>query len=629
MRLLNTTTLQFKDFYDNPPRYAILSHRWEDEEVSYKDVEEKRHESKRGWAKIVSCCKLAASRKLKYAWVDTCCIDKTSSAELTEAINSMYKWYESATECYAFLSDVRVFDLAEPKSQDTFRGSAWFTRGWTLQELIAPARVLFYNRSWSYLGSKDALYNLLQDITGVDADVLSGQTKPYQCTVAQRMSWAAQRTTSRVEDRAYSLLGIFGVNMPMLYGEGDRAFRRLQQEIISQSDDHTIFAWRNSDFAKPVLAPSPSCFVNSEHLTRIFPTNDTTQGFHLVNAGLSIELQLLPWTMNTYLAPLRCGYLKVPSELSRKASFRGYSRACLFLQQTDHDNQFTRVSVEGQDMKIIDGDDEARMREELKIQRRHVLLRQPNGTDPIRPADPSFYGFKFLFDHPAMFVSGRVPLAPDVLCYHKWKPREERVIEIENGGQHAAGLLRLSGFPGLYMYLGFDNDFAPLCLISSKTPQSNNFRRFSMLPSDFTNLSKAEAVRLLDLKWLRDEIARDVQPGETIVAFKGDRRTRSQIECKSLSLMLTFERRKSKQLKLDAWYVIFELLRPSLSVSGLGDDIIVRGEERNRPSMYTGPPLSDSDVTFRRHKPDPYRYKQPSPPESDVTYRRQRPDEYA
>ena len=597
MRLLNTTTLQFKDFYDNPPRYAILSHRWEDEEVSYKDVEEKRHESKRGWAKIVSCCKLAASRKLKYAWVDTCCIDKTSSAELTEAINSMYKWYESATECYAFLSDVRVFDLAEPKSQDTFRGSAWFTRGWTLQELIAPARVLFYNRSWSYLGSKDALYNLLQDITGVDADVLSGQTKPYQCTVAQRMSWAAQRTTSRVEDRAYSLLGIFGVNMPMLYGEGDRAFRRLQQEIISQSDDHTIFAWRNSDFAKPVLAPSPSCFVNSEHLTRIFPTNDTTQGFHLVNAGLSIELQLLPWTMNTYLAPLRCGYLKVPSELSRKASFRGYSRACLFLQQTDHDNQFTRVSVEGQDIKIIDGDDEARMREELEVQRRHVLLRQPNGNDPIRPAEPSFYGFEFRFHHPAMFVSGRVPLAPDVLCYHKWKPREERVVEIENGGQHAAGLLRLSGFPGLYMYLGFDNDFAPLCLISSRTPQSNNFRRFNMLPPDFSNLSKAEAVRLLDLKWLREEIARDVQPGEMIVALKGDRRTASQIECKSLSLKLTFERSKSKQLKLDTWHIVFDLLSPNASVPSIGDDVTARSDEKNRPSML-GQPLA---IGIRRY----------------------------
>ena len=597
MRLLNTTTLQFKDFYDNPPRYAILSHRWEDEEVSYKDVEDKRHESKRGWAKIVSCCRLAASRRLKYAWVDTCCIDKTSSAELTEAINSMYKWYESASECYAFLSDVRVFDLAEPRSQDTFRDSAWFTRGWTLQELIAPARVLFYNRSWSYLGSKDALYNLLQDITGIDAVVLLGQTKPNQCTVAQRMSWAAQRTTSRVEDRAYSLLGIFGVNMPMLYGEGDRAFRRLQQEIINQSDDHTIFAWRNSDFAKPVLAPSPSCFVNLEHLTRIFPTNDTTQGFHLVNAGLSIELQLLPWTMNTYLAPLRCGYLKVPTHLLRKTPFRGYSRACLFLQQTDHDNQFTRVSVEGQDIKIIDGDDEARMREELEVQRRHVLLRQPNGNDPIRPAEPSFYGFEFRFHHPAMFVSGRVPLAPDVLCYHKWRPREERVVEIENGGQHAAGLLRLSGFPGLYMYLGFDNDFAPLCLISSRTPQSNNFRRFNMLPPDFSNLSKAEAVRLLDLKWLREEIARDVQPGETIVALKGDRRTASQIECKSLSLKLTFERSKSKQLKLDTWHIVFDLLSPNASVPSIGDDVTARSDEKNRPSML-GQPLA---IGIRRY----------------------------
>lgn len=179
------------------------------------------------------------------------------------------------------------------------------------------------------------------------------------------MPWAAYRTTSRLEDRAYRLPGISGVNLPRLYGEGDRAFRRLQEEITKQSDDHTIFAWRDQQSAKSVLAPSPLCFRGLDEMERIIPTNDTIQGYTFVDAGLSIQLVLVTWSMKTYIASLHCGYPKLQD--CRRVSFRGYERACIFLQQTKHEHQFTRVSVYGED---------------LKIGGRHVLIRQPNDSNP-------------------------------------------------------------------------------------------------------------------------------------------------------------------------------------------------------------------------------------------------------
>lgn len=545
MRLLNTRTLQFEEFLDKRPKYAILSHRWEDEKITYKHVECGQQENVPGWSKVRDCCRLARTRHISYVWVDTCCIDKTSSSELSEAINSMYQWYEEARECYVYLSDVRAPNLSSQEYQDQFSRSAWFTRGWTLQELIAPKTVLFWNKHWKYLGSKDALYSYLEDITGIDADVLSGKLKPSQCTVSQRMSWAARRFTTRPEDRAYCLIGLFNVNMPMLYGEGEKAFRRLQKEIMESSDDHTIFAWRSENFAKPVLAHSPSCFLGLEHMTQLLPFNDTTQGFALSNAGLSIELYLIPWAMNTYLAPLRCGYPKVSSENTRN-SLRGYSRACLFLQQTSHENQFVRVAVDGEDLKIMDGDRVAQIRDDFQIPQKLVMLKQPNDPSNIAAAGPSFYGFEFVFKHKKAFSTGRAPSPADALCYHKWK-LEEPVFEVENGGLHAAGLFRLSGFHnGLYMYFGFDYDFAPICLITSNTPKASKTKRFSMLPPDFTTISKDEAVRLLDLNWLRSQI-KEVSAGrETILTFKGHRSDRIEVECHSLSLVLTFEKKKSK-----------------------------------------------------------------------------------
>jgi hypothetical protein len=199
-----------------------------------------------------------------YKWIDSCCIDKSSSAELSEAINSMYKWYANAQVCYAYLSDVDV----DQNLESALRLSQWFTRGWTLQELLAPRVVEFYDRNWIEIGTKQSLSWLLAEITGIGRGSLSGD-KVHTC-IAKKMSWAARRETSRAEDSAYCLMGLFDVNMPLLYGEGaQKAFIRLQTEIMARTTDESIFAWSFPETSfrsyRPLLAEHPSWFKNSGH----------------------------------------------------------------------------------------------------------------------------------------------------------------------------------------------------------------------------------------------------------------------------------------------------------------------------------------------------------------------------
>jgi hypothetical protein len=269
-----------EEFYDDIPHYAILSHRWgkATEEVSFKDIESGADISKKeGYKKLQYLCQQALEDGFKYVWIDTCCIDKSSSAELSEAINSMYNWYMRSEVCYAYLNDVSCGVSADPleitdASEDqysSFRKSEWFTRGWTLQELIAPEDVRFYDQDWSFIGIKRDLAELVSEITGISAGVLMERYKPS--SVAQRMSWAAGRKTTRVEDRAYSLMGIFGVNMPPLYGEGKRAFIRLQEEIMRQSFDHSLFAWQANvwEWGCGLLADSPDRFSNCGNIVSV------------------------------------------------------------------------------------------------------------------------------------------------------------------------------------------------------------------------------------------------------------------------------------------------------------------------------------------------------------------------
>ncbi|KAI5985057.1 heterokaryon incompatibility protein-domain-containing protein, partial [Pisolithus albus] len=235
--------------------YAILSHRW-GAEVSYKEMTRlmkmegrKRDEVRQraGYQKIIKSCERAKKDGYEWLWVDTCCIDKRSSSELSEAINSMYRWYRNAQVCYAYLNDIGESTFPTKEDVKRFEKSngwpEWFGRGWTLQELIAPQEVKFFNRDWVHIGNRRHLAPTLALITGIPSNVLTIGLAGRRFSVAQVMSWAANRETTRVEDRAYSLLGLFGVNMPMVYGEGKKAFRRLQLEIIREYSDQSIFAW--------------------------------------------------------------------------------------------------------------------------------------------------------------------------------------------------------------------------------------------------------------------------------------------------------------------------------------------------------------------------------------------------
>ncbi|KAB5523852.1 heterokaryon incompatibility protein-domain-containing protein [Coniochaeta sp. 2T2.1] len=267
MRLLHTGTLKFQDFAESTlPPYAILSHTWdESEEVSLQDMISPYQSTKRGYVKITETCRLARSQGLDYAWIDTCCIDKTSSAELTESINSMFRWYHKASVCFVYLSDLHTAVAGPEMAQ-----CAWFSRGWTLQELLAPSTLGFYNSSWIMVGTKAQLEKDVSDITRIPATAIRGIIPLKSFSVAQKMSWASQRVTTRTEDVAYCLLGLFDIHMPLIYGEGSRAFRRLQEEISTQASDLTLFSWVPAETAPgycSMLASSPSEFEHCVEIT--------------------------------------------------------------------------------------------------------------------------------------------------------------------------------------------------------------------------------------------------------------------------------------------------------------------------------------------------------------------------
>ncbi|EMT72167.1 Vegetative incompatibility protein HET-E-1 [Fusarium odoratissimum] len=269
MRLVNTQTIQLEFLNDdNVPDYAILSHTWEQEEVLFHDMGRDSAKLKKGYAKLESCCHVARENGFGYIWDDTCCIDKTSSAELSEAINSMYRYYQEASICYVYLADI--------SAASEISNSRWFTRGWTLQELIAPSSMIFFDKHWRRLGTKTSLVQVLSQRTSIAEHILCDSEELETTSIAQRMSWAADRVTTRKEDGAYSLMGIFGINMPLLYGEGDKAFYRLQEEIMRVSDDHSLFAWKAISARGGLLAPTPAAFKNSGDIIPWNPFTPTT-----------------------------------------------------------------------------------------------------------------------------------------------------------------------------------------------------------------------------------------------------------------------------------------------------------------------------------------------------------------
>ncbi|PIL28781.1 hypothetical protein GSI_08825 [Ganoderma sinense ZZ0214-1] len=325
------------------PNPSDLSPIWDDPELS---------------PKIREACKTARDHGHRYLWIDSCCIDKTSSSELSEAINSMYQWYKLAVVCFAFLSDVSAED--EHDAEDSsFRRSLWFTRGWTLQELIAPGEVHFFSKEWTFIGSKHTLAHLINEITNISDTALLHIERLNTFSVAQRLSWAARRETTRVEDQAYSLLGIFDINMPTLYGEGHRAFRRLQEEILRRIPDQTLFAWgangtieslkiayREAHYSsepKPdiglssLFAHSPQHFRDCGSINPISPEDVVRRlplrhRFHLSIAdyyytphGIRTQFPVIPFSKHfarrgrihwpTYLIILQCEHKDYPGQL--------------------------------------------------------------------------------------------------------------------------------------------------------------------------------------------------------------------------------------------------------------------------------------------------------------------------
>jgi hypothetical protein len=333
MRLVNTHTGALEDFTGRKlPPYAILSHTWDGDEITYQDFAdslpgEMLLEMKpRGMRKVSGACRVAAPRH-DYIWIDSCCIDKADAQEISEAINSMFHWYAEADVCYVFLSD---FEAGDVDATAGFREARWFTRGWTLQELVAPSEVHFFDANWQALGTRRALSTELARITGVDEALLRATTQAKithllrNTTAARKMSWAARRETSRTEDLAYCLLGLFEVNMPLLYGERSHAFIRLQEEIMKNSNDLSLFGWqapanalssRNPEHVsqlhvhcRGILAVHPREFADA---ARLSPSRDALANpeFSMSNKGLRIAMplrQLRGDAPNLFFMPLFC-----------------------------------------------------------------------------------------------------------------------------------------------------------------------------------------------------------------------------------------------------------------------------------------------------------------------------------
>ncbi len=312
MRLLNVSTLEIEsgfpdvDLSDSKnqlwynasnsrprPRYSILSHRWAEEEITFQNFNQYKdllHSMKSSGQvelpsgstalnvqvlmssihKVVGACKqtrAATGNQLtpaNYIWIDTVCINKEDGDETRLAINSMFRWYAEADMCFVYLADVIWYNPQDSINQ--FRASQWFRRGWTLQELIASRNIQFFDRDCRYMGSKTDLADIISAASEISPQHLLGDFRT--ASLGQKMSWLARRETKYIEDRAYCMLGIFGVFLDPRYGQGDREFARLQIEIVKTWDkttpfDETLFAWTTDKVVSSGLfAPAPSCFEN-------------------------------------------------------------------------------------------------------------------------------------------------------------------------------------------------------------------------------------------------------------------------------------------------------------------------------------------------------------------------------
>ncbi|CAG9951930.1 unnamed protein product [Clonostachys rosea f. rosea IK726] len=335
MRLINVKTYQLEEYYSDPPRYAILSHTWGGVEVTFQDWQMKAEEMENSerYDKIIRACKQAQVDGLEYLWCDTNCIDKTSSTELAEAINSMFSWYKNSAVCYAYLADVPPIDL-----------NGHGPLGWTLQELLAPTALCFFAQDWAMIGSRDELASKISAVTGIEEIYLGSDLST--ASIGKRMSWLSNRQTTRVEDLAYCMFGIFDINMPLLYGEGEKAFIRLQEEIIRVSNDQTIFCWTWDDQYVPldwasILSPSPRTFKNAGDYSHNSWRNESAP-YIMTNAGLSISLPVLN-LIKERVGPIE-GFENLLAVLDVRSNSPSHQVALLF-HKTSGNDRFRRSRI--------------------------------------------------------------------------------------------------------------------------------------------------------------------------------------------------------------------------------------------------------------------------------------------
>lgn len=502
MWLIDVRSYKLKYFQDASQvaqKYAILSHRWEDGEVSHSDMtshwDRLRLKRLKGWYKIQKCCEQAAAAKLAYAWVDTCCIDKTSSAELQEAINSMFKWYSEAKICYVFLSDVKVTDskkaelsLNDPSVLNLFKKSQWFTRGWTLQELLAPKELTFYDCEWRFLASRSQCKDIVGEITGIETSYLAGFDPAWTINsvvcIAQVMIWASGRKTTRVEDKAYSLLGIFGVSMPMLYGEGTQAFFRLQEQLLRTRDDQTIFAWTGLDSQTPMsiaLTDTPDDFVRLPPTFHWIPTTELERRKPPLISSDGIVLELLMYCvrpgeyhalLNTFIINADLQHL-ITSEDSPDTTEDGRAIIMMLaipIREINADDHFIRLVKEGEGGLINYA---ASKRDVCKL--RSVTLssfmRRKEYEETTTEDSSSFMIPESVLDLWAFSSVSNTVEQPQT-----WPlpSPEKRIVKGENSSA-IIGLLTWNGWPhklvwsDLYLPVsaiafGYDFDFNPTCI---------------------------------------------------------------------------------------------------------------------------------------------------------------------
>ncbi|XXH06186.1 hypothetical protein Hte_012632 [Hypoxylon texense] len=303
-RTLKERTVVFDSQEPDDVKYLILSHCWgrpggndawihDGQEYVYRDVLASLPPASKpaGFEKIVRACELAHRAKIKYVWIDTCCLDQTNSSEISHGINSMFKWYHKSSFCVVYLADVTwTSNMSRKELKRQLGNSRWLERAWTLQELIAPKEIRFYNREWNYMDTKAGLVDEIDEITHIDYRILKGLSSCSMCSIAHRMSWAAKRKATRPEDIAYSLLGIFNVHLPIIYGEGLRnAFYRLQQAIAITTSELSIFGWGgrlspSGSSSSSVFADSPADFQSSYGLIGNIPERH----YELTNKGVRI-----------------------------------------------------------------------------------------------------------------------------------------------------------------------------------------------------------------------------------------------------------------------------------------------------------------------------------------------------